>query len=728
MSGTAPGTSLDNSPKSTPTSTSTSPESSTKGSSPNIDQASKTGRPNKWTTSRQRKLTRLYLYSLLQPKEICEILKEKGDDNKVIWGPRVNSAAKTVNALLDNQPRWLRPKDREEMDRRILALSDRKKQRKLRRNLFGLGLDKPDNNGAPASDVVPIVEFSETPLEDLLSSAPRELVTSALNPPTRPHGPMRKTFTDSVFELLVQESVANQADISSLKLRLPHHSAQHLKSIARLLKTHSVSVATGATFSTPKYCMSVVTTDDTTIHTQKKRRTSTIVNPSYKVALSLPDSVLILDQHMKNQGVCITGLRAHDSKTCWCHVAENLGSKTWVGEYGLLSKMVSDPPRSIFRLDLQFRDIFGNNVLYMLAARGAQIGVIIEVLENGADGNTKNTAGQTFLHVLSISLLRTLAGSPGFLVRFLQKMIKFNIKYHDFDIFGRSFFHMLTHKVRSSPLLSSLILDIPDIKVPLSRDAFGWEVSLEPPKNPDMDISPSAIRYESASPPILDADLLSPDDEIFVLKQARLLETARATFKRRTVEDEDGRNGLQCLAEASLTLSIGNKRVPAGGSNKRKMDQDDPDPSSTRLTLRFELVQKMIVLRVDVNNYDKHGNTVLMAFVSHLKDGEDDRTHAKLLHYLIRSGANIEWRNRQGETALHIAVRLGRKVATKVLLKKKANVHARTAEAIGVLALGEKYYLRARDHPQTYASIHACMALVIRHGAVPAPTFVQEWQ
>jgi len=135
----------------------------------------------------------------------------------------------------------------------------------------------------------------------------------------------------------------------------------------------------------------------------------------------------------------------------------------------------------------------------------------------------------------------------------------------------------------------------------------------------------------------------------------------------------------------------------------------------------------MVSLGVDINNYDKHGNTVIMTFVTHLKDGEDDKTLAILFGHLINKGANIHWRNRQGETALHIAVRLGRKIATRVLLENSANVHARTAEGKGVLALGETHYFAAREDPLLYASIMACMALCIRHGAVAAPTLVQEW-
>jgi hypothetical protein len=215
----------------------------------------------------------------------------------------------------------------------------------------------------------------------------------------------------------------------------------------------------------------------------------------------------------------------------------------------------------------------------------------------------------------------------------------------------------------------------------------------------------------------------STSDEDYLFKHARLLETARLAIDTPSIEDSEGRNGLQCLAEASLTLSIDGKL----GSNKRKRGKAEPDPLSTSLKFRYELVLRMMHLGVDVNHYDKEGNTVLMVFVTHLQDGEDDKTLSKLLRQLINYGANVHWRNRQGETALHLAVRLGRKVATKVLLKTGANVHARTPEGKGVLALGERHYLRARDQPKLYASILACMALVMEYSAVAAPTAVQEW-
>ncbi|KAF8863952.1 hypothetical protein BDZ45DRAFT_737795 [Acephala macrosclerotiorum] len=130
---------------------------------------------------------------------------------------------------------------------------------------------------------------------------------------------------------------------------------------------------------------------------------------------------------------------------------------------------------------------------------------------------------------------------------------------------------------------------------------------------------------------------------------------------------------------------------------------------------------------VELNSYDEAGNTALMAFVIHLRDGDDDNTLSAMLRYLINNGADVHRRNCRGETALHIAVRLGHKTATAVLLAEGSNVHARTLEGKGVLALGEREYFAARTNPQPYASIMACMALCMHYGAVANPTLVQEW-
>jgi hypothetical protein len=362
----------------------------------------------------------------------------------------------------------------------------------------------------------------------------------------------------------------------------------------------------------------------------------------------------------------------------------------------------------------------------------------------GIDGNMKNTADQSFLHVLGRQFFRKLAvKDPGSLQWMLKKLKNHNVMFYPCDHYGRNFSYLLGSPQQSrhfsAPLLSA-------------RDAFRWV-----PKPQDMPSHRSAplevfiraetiyrldspreiyeedvrfiksatwLLYETRSsvPKCLGfADLLlAYGDEALVWKQTRLLDTARAALSNIYFEDSEGRSGLQCCAVASLEFGIELK-----STNKRK--RDESEPASKRLAVRHELIQKLLAKGVTPNQYAKNGNTVLMSFVTQFQDGEDDKTLAKIFHDLIKSGANLNWRNRQGETALHVAVRLGRKVATKVILEHGANVHARTAQSKGVLASGEIHYFRARDDPHLYASIMACLALAIQFGAVATPTLVQEW-
>lgn len=370
----------------------------------------------------------------------------------------------------------------------------------------------------------------------------------------------------------------------------------------------------------------------------------------------------------------------------------------------------------------------------MLAARGAEIFLIVEALEQGIDGNAKNLAEQSFLHLLPRRFLRLLASPDGGLLWFLQTLNKFNIRFHDCDIFGRSFFHLLTREAKAVSPNSLHILGYLNIQLSRTHDAFDWVSSVEAQGLIEASGrtygTPTSYRtpYHGELDDTHCLNLLTISEDCGEThSHARMLETARISVDVSTIRDSEGRNGLQCLAEVSLCLD---PHLPglAKYSSKRKRGQTDPNTVPTSMKFRYELAQGMIEAGVDVNNYDSHGNNVLMAFVAHRADGEDDKTLASVLTLWIESGANVRRRNRHGETALHVAVRLGRKVATRVLLANGAHVHARTAEEKGVLAVGEAHYIKAREDPPLYASIFACMALCIKAGAVAAPTLVQEWQ
>jgi len=704
---------------------------------------------------------------------------------------RKESTTKVVHSLLDKDPRWLRPKNREEMDARIKGLSESTQQRKnLRRfspKSYGttLGpltetpgnetLPTPDssdfiedieNTSVPELDMISTNEFSQTPLQDLLAWAPPEPIAVFPGPSAASfyhsqHTGKASVYTSSIKEPSIaaytpqslgsedpfaaymqsttpvgglnEQSESAEFNTEDIKRRLSQYSDGYLQNIVRLLEAFSISDASGAT--TSRLTPSLDDASTTCASTVRPASSTVTSSGNGRGRITLPSAFLFLDRYVSRQGVCLPGLRSHDSGTCWCLEDLDPKSPLWVSRTGLSNPRISDPPQSLKHLDLRFRDIFGNTVLHMLACRGADINIIFKALKQGADPNAKNSAGQTFAHLFSRRFLRTLSEDKMVLVSVLPKLALFDFRFHDCDLFGRSFFHVLTLEasdVKDNALQGLTWLDRQNRP---ARDAFGWTSAIDPTTQAGT-TAPAQRTYtlaELAKYPHLSSGEGSPEEDFsdsadpnfLIFKHARLLETARLAIDVPDIEDTQGRNGLQCLAEASLSLGDDEEISPA--NNKRKRDQSDPDPAKTRLAFRYELVQKMIEVGVDVNNYDKKGNTVLMAFITHLQDGEDDKTLTRLLNYIIQNDANIHWRNRDGESALHIAVRLGRKVATRVLLTNGANVHARNTDAKGILAVGEAHYLRAKKDPPLYASIMACMALCIQYGAVARPTLVQEW-
>lgn len=527
-----------------------------------------------------------------------------------------------------------------------------------------------------------------------------------------------------------------------------------------------------------------------------------------------PGIFLVLDRCIKDQGLCIPGLKPHDNESCWCAVLEELGSQR-----AQFWSLEGD------HFDINLRDEFDNTTLHLVAARGASWSLIVDLIELGADINAKNVAGQNFLHVWSCRQ----ALDHFSVEKIVETLASFNFEFNHCDFFGRSFFHtffdldvspiMLRHlfykisyivctrdafgriiqphitRVMAADVRQiSNLLSIPEGHVSSIKDAntstgtrFGrilgrprasllsgsqqsshfkrkmhenahpYIIQHEPAISDGCSQLPASLAPFDGSSPVKDRKislygqvLESPptfpkpvsgqrvdfkststtkamfkDD--YLWKHARLVEKARLALERPWVEDPEGRNGLQCIAEAVLALHVEDGKVVSSNACKRKRGQPEIIAPSLRMHLRYQLVKNLVSSGVNVNNYDNRGFTVLMAFIRHLPEGEDDKTLSNILEHLLRSGANLHWRNREGETALYIAVCLGHKVATRVLLDHGANVHARMAGGTGILLAAESHYFKAHENPQLYASILACMALVIDYGAKPSPTLVQEW-
>jgi hypothetical protein len=226
---------------------------------------------------------------------------------------------KTVNALLDRDPRWLRPKNREEMDQRIQALSECKAQRKIRRKPSS----PEDLQTFQPFDAIPSTEFSETPLEDLLALAPQEPFKSIITPPTQVHhgggdsssgsDESRKdsSSSDNPSETpsppdFDEKSLSNYPE-SSLRRRLSKYSTNYVKAIARLMKAHSISDSSAATSKGPTYTLSVKTADGSTTDTRTIQSSASVKKKSRLPRPVLANVFLTLDRLIQRQGVCFPG-------------------------------------------------------------------------------------------------------------------------------------------------------------------------------------------------------------------------------------------------------------------------------------------------------------------------------------------------------------------------------------------------------------------------------------
>lgn len=158
---------------------------------------------------------------------------------------------------------------------------------------------------------------------------------------------------------------------------------------------------------------------------------------------------------------------------------------------------------------------------------------------------------------------------------------------------------------------------------------------------------------------------------------------------------------------------------------------------AAQMATRLRLVQGLLSppLVVDVDHYDRRGQTVLTSFVVHIADDQEDKAKSlvAIFETLLAAGARIEGRNRRGETALLVAARLGRKIALTTLLDHGANVHARDAAGRGVLdVLDMQCRRQARRDVALYGRLEACRVLLtgikqLSLGVKQRPTLLDEW-
>lgn len=654
----------------------------------------------------------------------------------------IESANKKLNSLLNKQPRWLHPRNEEDMSRRLdeLALSPTRttsswnsinSQARIPNN------STPSLNPNPTPHLVRSNAISPTLEVPPFNQFPTQQHTPNRSVPLQQTraAPNQQQNNDGVFQRFLRStsfmSASTDCTTGTLHSLLNEYSDAYVKSVKRLVKRYTAPMSSRGASLSP-------IPDDEPFH-------STWMNdpdsppplpngPDY-----LPGDFLLLDELSGQQPPCFEGTEQHIKKSCLCRPNQEIRESAWVTARGVSDGVYRMLQSNNEGIKVEDRDPFGNTILHLVAARGLilQDHLFRALLLNPSPHilNAQNTAGQTLLHVLHRSWFE----NETFLCELLHSLAQRKFDFGARDHYGRSFSHILLAR-DVSPDMRNFFLQICQYNGNCTkRDAFNVTPTFA---EPTPGINRAYTQAMDLDPPV-PASVAEEDEDAkpyhlsALTQEARLIEFIRKASLDPGLEDSEGRSGLHCLAAATLSQSsvlhkygLDEQGEPSDRPRRKDRAPKDLDSCTERYTLRLSLLEGLLEAQADPNHYDIHGYTPLMAFAAQLPEDDDYKVGGRILHMLVEAGADINARNRSGETALHVAVRCGRKLAVKQLVEDGASVHARDAAGRSVLDVADiKMKSLGGQDTEQYAHLEACRAWLSGQTgkAVQNPTVMQEW-
>lgn len=377
------------------------------------------------------------------------------------------------------------------------------------------------------------------------------------------------------------------------------------------------------------------------------------------------------------------------------------------------------------------RDLFGNTLLHVLAARkwtprGAAelFHVIMNV--HARDLSSTNTAQQTFMHVLDSTWCTGLNNPSAPLPRILRTLMARNATsiLRIRDVYGNTFFHNIWGQILDNGTYDKLFELIDSGE--LGRNAFG----VIPRRHT---VIPEQQTSQQGMPQSSSECALQEDPEEQVSLDILRLGIVTEAYTNPHVEGDQGRNGLQCLVELYPTFFM--NEAPPSSSERSPSRRAE---GTYGMTLLRQYMQGLLTpiqdaSLPDVNHYDDQGETPLMSIVRRVPDRSKDSEEIRwIISLLVEKGAMIEARNSHGETALLIAAQTGRRTAFIRLLELGANVHARDSYGWGVAIHIAAAVEEAKDDLAVYGPCEALRAVTAKalwreRGAKFQPTLVDEW-
>lgn len=699
-----------------------------------------TGRPPLWTNSSQRKVSRLYLYTTLPIKKIIEVVHARSPDT----APGKESAHKKLNALLDKEPRWLHPRTESDMTRRLNELSlsptrssSRSSSPQPHAASVSPGHLNPDPNSwtkreaGTSPTCLEVPAFHQFPSPQYAPAPAPAFDPSPVNEPARPERQLSNDHHHEPFAEFLRRTTCmsnstqgTQRTTGSLHRILSDYPIPYIHTVKRLVKRYTAPLNNQAECLSPASGMNINQVWLNNGH-------ASLEFPG--MPYFLPGDALDLERLRVRIQQCPSDRHTsilHAKEVCLCLSHQHIVNSSILGS--VLARYSNGFWQSRFRpSDLELRDDFGNNLLHQIAkCHGFDITQRLVVSGQFNDMlNARNTAGQTYLHVLSPAG----AESRDEQKVLLEASAAWGCDIFARDFYGRTIFHLFP-SLLDHPY--DLDRDFPGWRDRLTRDAFNTLPVFQPHTGmyhvpvDEMDVDPLPIPAPDPRDPVLNGD-----QSAYAAEQATLLAIVRNAQENPKLQHTDGGNGLHCLAAVTLSKSslfkmLGlNQPSSAGPQSSKDKEPKNLDSSSERMAFRLHEMKALLEAGVDPNHYDSNGYTPLMMFAAKLPEEGDYKTGPDILRALIHKGANVHARNRRGETALHIAVRCGRKLAMRTLVEEGANVHVRDSEGRSLLDVTDVEMKCSPLSPAQYAHLEACRAWLSGKGmAVQSPTILQEWR
>jgi hypothetical protein len=136
-----------------------------------------------------------------------------------------------------------------------------------------------------------------------------------------------------------------------------------------------------------------------------------------------------------------------------------------------------------------------------------------------------------------------------------------------------------------------------------------------------------------------------------------------------------------------------------------------------------------ILVHSQVCCVDTNGDTALIALVKGWKHDFDELLLENAIRDMVAKGAEVNMRDRVGNTALTIATRRGLRPAVTTLVDLGASIHSRDYQKIGILKQAQNSLAQAKDieADKLYSMILSCIVFLVDLGATIDTHAYREW-